>query len=473
MPSNIRASYLWDSTLVPNCPGIPFISTLLRSALIGVHRAVRNLIDCARGLSPEFSSPIHEHRNSAKTMRKILGAICVFVVCGLLTVGLWPFNFFPENQVSWLRNANGLQFGERARVYSSGMFKLPKPKEDSFCGLELWLQPEVGYLKHSATFLVFSAPDNPNQFRLRQDLDVLQLRRDSRDTQNHLQTISIGIEHFFLQDERVFLTIITSPGGTSVYRNGAFLNIYPGFGLSCKDFSGQLVFGGSLIVSRSWPGKLLGLAIYQQQLTPEQVSRHFAMWTQKVSSEGFRSERLLALYSFSERTGRIVHNSIASTPALYIPRIFRIPRKKILALPWEEFSPDLHYVLQIFVNVAGFVPFGFFFFAYLTSDRRWNRAAIMTILLGGTISLTIEILQGFLISRDSGVTDIITNTLGSGFGVMLWRWRPVQLLATKLFHGQQELIPGKFSKGRSQEKTPLQRLEFSCFAAHSFEQDLF
>lgn len=365
-------------------------------------------------------------------MRKILGAISLSVVCGMLTVGLWPFNlFWPTNQVSWLRDANGLQFGERARVYSSGMFKLPEPKEDSFCSLELWLQPAVGYLKDSATILVFSAPDNPYQFRLRQDLDVLHLNRGSRDTQNHLQTIPIDIEHFFRQDEQVFLTITTSPKGTSVYRNGALLNVYPRFGLSCKDFSGQLVLGGSLQY-RSWPGKLLGLAIYQQDLTSEQVSGHFVMWTQKVAPEGFRNERLLALYSFSERRGRIVHNSVALTPGLYIPRIFRIPRKKILALPWEEFSPDLRYVLHLLVNVAGFVPFGLFFFAYLTWDRRWNRAAIMTILLGGTISFTIEILQGFSISRESGVTDIITNTLGTGFGVMLWRWRPLQLFATKL-----------------------------------------
>ncbi len=349
----------------------------------------------------------------------------------MLTVGLWPFDLFPRNQVSWLGDADGVQFGEKARIYSSSTFEVPEPKENSFCSLEVWLQPVVGYLNGSATILVFSAPDNPFQFRVRQDLDVLLLRRDSRDTQNQLQTISIDIEHFFRQEEQVFLTITMSPKGTSVYRNGSLLNVFPRFGLSCKDFSGQLILGGSLLIYRSWPGKLFGLGIYKQELTPEQVLRHFAMRPQKVASQAFRNERLLALYSFSERTGRIVHNSIASAPGLYIPRIFRIPRKKMLTLPWEEFSPDLAYVLHLLLNVAGFVPFGFFFFAYLTWDRRWKQAAITTILLGGIISLTIEILQGFSISRVSGVTDIITNTLGTGLGVMLWKWRPVQLLATK------------------------------------------
>jgi len=34
-------------------------------------------------------------------------------------------------------------------------------------------------------------------------------------------------------------------------------------------------------------------------------------------------------------------------------------------------------------------------------------------------------------------------------------------------------VPGKFYKRGSQEKTPVQRLESSCFSAHLFEQDLF
>jgi VanZ family protein len=48
------------------------------------------------------------------------------------------------------------------------------------------------------------------------------------------------------------------------------------------------------------------------------------------------------------------------------------------------------------------------------------------------ISVAIEILQGFIPSRMSGVTDIMTNTLGTGIGVMFWRWQSVQVLTTRL-----------------------------------------
>lgn len=365
-------------------------------------------------------------------MRKILGVICVLVISSVLAVGLWPFNLFPRNDVRWLRDGNGLQFGDNARTYSSDLFEVTKRNEESFCSLELWLQPAAGYLKDPATILAFYTADNPLQFRLRQVLDILLLRRDYRDQQNHLKTAKIDIEHAFRQDQQELFTITSSPNGTAVYRNGALVNVFAQFGQSCKDFLGQLVIGGSPIAYNNWQGKLFGLAIYEQQLTSEQVLRHYAMWTQKAAPEWSKNDRILALYSFAERSGRIAHNSIGSKPELYIPKIFRIPHKRMLAPPWEEFSADLEYFWHNSINIAGFVPLGFFFCAYLTWNRQWNRAAVVTILLGGIISVTIEVLQAFIPSRMSGVTDIITNTLGTGLGVMLWRWQPVQLLTTRL-----------------------------------------
>src|SRR5438874_2692882 len=152
------------------------------------------------------------------------------------------------------------------------------------------------------------------------------------------------------------------------------------------------------------------------------------MWTHNAPPESLANDHPLAFYSFSERAGSVVHNRVASSPDLYIPRIFRVPRKKMLTPPWEEFSPDLSYASDLLINIAGFVPFGFFHFGYLTWNRRWDRAALSTVILGGLLSLTIEILQEYLITRRSGMTDIITNTLGTGVGVMLWSGSPFNLL---------------------------------------------
>src|SRR5258708_6591414 len=77
-------------------------------------------------------------------MMKILGPICVLIVLGLLTAGLWPFNMFPKNEVSWLRDQNGLQFGGKATIFSSRTFEVTRSNGEPFCSLETWLHPARG-----------------------------------------------------------------------------------------------------------------------------------------------------------------------------------------------------------------------------------------------------------------------------------------------------------------------------------------
>ena len=376
---------------------------------------------------------------SATIMRKIIGAICLTVLCGLLVAGLWPFDPFPRNDVSWLREGSGLRFGPHGTIFSTHRFELPRSDQKSFCTLEILLEPARGYVKKSVTILAFHSPDNPLQFGLMQDRDELVVIGDYRDERNQLRTGELRIALLGGQREQALFSISSGPKGTTAYRNGVFVDSSSGFGLSCKNFSGQLVIGNSPMAYEPWQGKVLGLAIYNHELSPEVILQHYETWSQNSRLANVQNNYLLALYTFDERSGRIIHNSNGSEPNLYIPETFEIPRKRILAPPWKEFSPDLSYLWDILINVGGFIPFGFFFYAYLTWDRKWNRAAVVTILLGGMISVSIEILQGFIPSRMSGVTDIITNTLGTSIGVTFWRWQWVQILTARL-RGSVQLV---------------------------------
>ena len=198
----------------------------------------------------------------------------------------------------------------------------------------------------------------------------------------------------------------------------------PHFGLSGNDFSGELVIGTSPVMWATWAGRIRGLAVYDQELTPPQVSSHCKIWTQTGTMKTLEPGTM-ALYEFDERAGSVVHNRIIGGPDLEIPRSFEIPYEPLLQAPWNEFAFSRSYLRDAAVNLVGFMPFGFFFCAYYSSIWRNRRATLVTVVLGGLVSLGVEILQKYLPVRDSSMTDVITNTSGTALGAVLYQWKMV------------------------------------------------
>jgi VanZ like family/Concanavalin A-like lectin/glucanases superfamily len=353
--------------------------------------------------------------------RKTLAGLSILVLCAVLVAGLWPFHA-PINDVTWIGNANGLTFGRHGTVLSSGMFTAPGSRDEASCSLEIWLRPL--HRVASNTLLAFYAPERPLQFSLHQSETDLALQIGSPNQHVPAKGSAVIYVPEIFRKRKLLLIAITSGGqGTRIYIDGALARTAPQFRLSAKDFTGQLVLGTSPVVNDGWSGQLRGLAIYQQELAAAQVSRHFQSWTTNGRPDIDENERVLGLYLFDEHQGRVVHNHISSGIDLYIPERYLIVREKFLEPPWKEFYPDWSYWKNVGINIGGFIPLGFFFCAYLILLRQVRYPALVTIILGAAISLTIEVLQAYLPTRDSGMTDIVTNTLGTCFGVLLYRWQ--------------------------------------------------
>jgi hypothetical protein len=343
--------------------------------------------------------------------------ICGIVICCLLVAGLWPFHA-PLNRVDWLSDENGLHFGRQGSILSSGDFRDNDNIGDSARSVEIWLRadsPDSG----SGTILAFYTPAKSFvPFSVRQNKDSLELLHEFVDQQHHLMTERLGLMHVFRHARFVLLTITSGARGTTVYADGLPLRASSDFKFSPNDLSGRLVVGNSGVQDDSWFGVVRGLAIYDRGLTSEQVGQHFQEWTRKSHPEITISEAALALYLFNEGSGRVVHNQLDHATVLLIPSRFFLLHHELLVLPWEAFRRRWSYWKDIFINIAGFVPLGFFLYAYFSLAKRAGAAAL-TIIVGFSISLTIELLQVLLPTRDSGATDIITNTLGTGVGVTL------------------------------------------------------
>jgi hypothetical protein len=264
--------------------------------------------------------------------------------------------------------------------------------------------------------------------------DELLIRRGYRGDKNQFKTFEIELEHAFLRDEPVSFTITSGPEGAVAYQNGVWAGASTGMGLSCADFSGQLLIGDAPVSHNPWQGTLLNLAVYNWELTPQQVSREYAELNAIDAPQGFPqpANATIARYAFSQGSGKLIHSTTSSAPDLYIPDYFGVLHKQFLILPWEETRDKLDF-RDIAINIFGFVPFGFLLAAYLGSSRHKSDAMLLTVTAGLAISLTIEILQVFIPSRASGILDIITNTFGTYLGVLLFRWRrPLQALAMKM-----------------------------------------
>ncbi len=352
--------------------------------------------------------------------------VCLSILCGMLFAGLTPFHH-PKNAVTWLANQKGLNFDRHGIVLSSVTFQMTTSDTAASSSLEIWVQPE--HVQDSSVFLSFATPEDHEKFLLRQYTSSLILTHKKEP--DH-RVANVGVENVFRQSKPVFLTVTSDEQGTVVYINGALADKFPHFQLG-KDLTGQLVVGGSPVAPDGWRGQVLGLAIYRRNLTPAQVREHFETWTKNGRIEPSSDEQPIALYLFDEHSGSVIHNAVRSGVDLNVPQRYLLPYQRFLEPFWQEFGPGRTHLKDILVNIVGFMPLGFCFYAYWSLVRPVKHAAMMTMLVGFALSLTIEVLQSFLPTRNSGTMDLITNTLGTFLGLKLYGWRTARAIVEKVY----------------------------------------
>jgi len=347
---------------------------------------------------------------------KLLAAICVLILAGILFAGLRPFHA-PRNDVTWQEATGGLAFGKHGTVLGSGVFTTFGAKGQDYWSIEMWLQPN--FRRKSETLLAVYSQRHPTQMRIYRYQNGIVLQGEAWDTHGRSATAAAYIADVLSDGKLSLITITSGADGTTVYLNGVRVEHKSYFRLSNKSLNGQLVVGNSPIEDDSWTGLFTGLALYDQELTDAVATRHYESWAHDGRPEIQESERMVALYLFDERHGNVVHNYGGSSTDLIIPLRYTILHEKFLDAPWNEFHADWGDLKNILINIGGFIPLGFFFCAYWSATRPFRPIAIATVLLGFLISLTIEIGQSQLPTRDSGMTDLITNTFGTYLGVAL------------------------------------------------------
>lgn len=358
-------------------------------------------------------------KSSRPSAATIISALVTLAI--ILTAGLWPFHA-PANDVSWLGTAPGLRFGTYGSILTEAPFPLTEPTREH--SLEIWL--EAGDLSDENTFLTFYRPASALRLALRQvggGVNIDQCPLGTRIGRcSHLSLAGV-----FRSSRPAFISVVAEATGTKVYVDGKLSRTDSGFRCRSDEFAGILLIGDSPFHSDSWSGRLLGVGVYDVALTSTEVSRDWENWTSDADPDFTGMRPPIALYLFNEKQGSIVRSRIPGAPPLIIPTHYTIIDETLLDPIWAEFNFGWGYWKNALINIGGFIPLGFVFLTCCPVNRINIRTELLVVGLGFLVSLTIEVLQGFLPTRQSGTTDLITNTLGMATGVVLYRYFFVHL----------------------------------------------
>ena len=354
--------------------------------------------------------------HDSRVLRRLVGALCALMICAIVFAALRPFHS-PLNEVSWVSNENSVRIGRNGTLLSSGTFRFAASDRPSY-SLEIWLEPALVWTR--GTILSFYAPSNPTGLSVRQDYTNLVVQRGTRSRENRGRPPQIQVEDIF-REPQIFLTVTSDGRAAAIYVNGSFVRKEEGFGSSAQDLAGQLIVANSPLRDSSWTGQLRGLAIYNRGLSATEVIQHYLDWTQRRQPPDAIDAKAVAFYTFHDHKGRVIHDEGTSGIDLYIPERFQVVDHFLFEPLWSEIYTSRHYFKDGMFNIAGFIPLGFLVTAYFAVVVRIKRPALCTILVGASVSFLIELIQAYLPTRYSGMTDIITNTLGTAIGAAFYR----------------------------------------------------
>ena len=364
------------------------------------------------------------HRFILKSLRWSRAG-CLAILLVILVVGLWPLNFFPQNKVAWLPDQNGVHFyGQGAIISSSAFDRAQQLPSDGSLTLALWLRPlqETANLPHILTLHDGNRPDLLLIGQWKTHLIIRSRTDDPASRKRGKGYQEIGLRNALMANQESVIVITSGSGGTAIFVNGTLAKTYPRRRLPAGTRQGEmhLLLGNSATGESYWNGILMGLALYNRALSAEEISRDYPSWPRNDHAIK-PNDGLLWLYSFRERKGPTIHNEADANDTLTIPATFTPIQRQFLSSFRPDFQWNLSFFQDVTINILGFIPFGFYFSAWIFKNvRRKPAAYVIVALLGMGISLAIELTQAYLPTRDSSLIDLLMNSTGTILGIAMF-----------------------------------------------------
>ena len=366
--------------------------------------------------------PINTFEDFNKIQKKI--SLCFLIVVSIVVLffGLNPRTF--SNRVDRIENQSGIRFRKYGMAYTNVLNeKIRGDFSDSKnFSVEIALKFEKVYGDKFRFIFVVSNGQDRNQLLMAQWRSFIILMNGD-DYAHRRKTKRLVVDTALLPTGTLFLTVTTNSHGTKLYFEDRLVNENKDLILDFPN-SGKviLVLGNSVYGKNSWQGDIYGLAFYHSILTSQDVKNHFAKWSNEKNFSFAKNAKSFMLFLFDEKEGGWTSDSSVRKHSLYIPKHIKTLKRKFLIPPRKEIRFNTDSIVDIFLNIFGFIPFGFFLSATLNdigSIFRKKRGLI-TVGICLMVSLIIETVQAWLPDRHSSLSDLMLNVFGGWIGLKIY-----------------------------------------------------
>ncbi len=357
--------------------------------------------------------------------RLFLTILNLLMVVIILFFGLNPTTWPDKNTTQLLPNADGLHFHNPGFSYVDSLTSIQKEKVEN--GFSIVLKFSVGSIQNRGfkPLVVLHDGNDSTQLTISQwERSIIVMNGD--DYTYSRREPRISADNFLEKDIPTCITITTGSAGTYLFSNGLTVQKSDKLHLTIPTDGEplRLVLGNSAYGNHSWEGILYELALYDNQLPPERMHTRCAVAPDDTAIEADTKDTLLLHYAFKADSEDAMRDLSGNNASLRIPSRPLALKTSFLAVPWQGFILDQNLIVDIIINFLGFIPFGAALFArFRLSYADMNiRPIMVTGLLCFFLSLSIELLQGWLPYRTSSMLDLALNTTGGLVGALLFHF---------------------------------------------------
>jgi len=371
-----------------------------------------------------FSCELSAMSQTTNVQGKISPFFLLVVFFAVLFFGLNPKDFSFTNSAGWIEDQAGIRFTKYGMAYTDLIAGKTRgePSESEDLSVEIALKQEKPQNDGFKFIFVVHDGRDSNQLLMAQWRSWIILMNGD-DYAHKRRTGRLALDTARLPAGPLFLTVTTGSHGTKLYSGGSLVREKKDLTLRLPgNGEARLLVGNSVYGKHSWVGDLYGLAFYRSTLTRQDSATHFSRWAKERNFAFAKADKPFMLFLFDERQGRWAFDHSGGNRSLNMPEKMIPLARKPLVPPWQGFKPTRAYMIDLIVNFLGFIPFGFLVSASLHNGggKFRKHGALIAVGLCLAVSLFIEIVQAWLPSRNSSLSDLMLNSFGGWIGARLY-----------------------------------------------------